>query len=256
MAHSEDANPVMQNFCYILQVTIVSEKSGDEVENFTAFAYPGCLPGNAFGFNVHGLVFTANYVPQVWVSDNAIPRRVYNRALLGVRSETELWALFNQNPGIGSGFNFNITWLPPCTEEQEKPIRMFSVELASSENGACIAEKTISSGFNFHFNVYQDLKVPNYPCRSSERRQKRVEELLHHRDVTTKEKNLSAVCDIMSDVTDKDFPLFRDGREPDYLATMAVAIIDLDEETVDVYVDQPNSTKPIVTFSLRAGQNL
>ncbi|XP_013395064.1 uncharacterized protein LOC106175651 [Lingula anatina] len=40
-AHSEDVRPSFLNKCFIVQVVIVSDVTGEEVENFTAFTYPG-----------------------------------------------------------------------------------------------------------------------------------------------------------------------------------------------------------------------
>ena len=51
----------MKKYGYIIKAEIVSDDNIVK-EAFTAYTYPGLVPGNAFGFNNHGLLITCNAV--------------------------------------------------------------------------------------------------------------------------------------------------------------------------------------------------
>ena len=55
--HNEDCDPLIKACGYLLSADI--EEEGRR-EKFTSFCYPGTLPGQAFNFNEHGVVFTSN----------------------------------------------------------------------------------------------------------------------------------------------------------------------------------------------------
>ena len=50
---------------------------GTVEEDFVAFAYAGILPGNAFGFNRHGLSFSTNAIYGKYLRENDAALRKY-----------------------------------------------------------------------------------------------------------------------------------------------------------------------------------
>jgi predicted choloylglycine hydrolase len=76
LAHNEDGDPGLKNRCAI---AIIRAEGGLA---FTAFVYPGSIPGNAFAVNEAGLVYTVNNIRARNGSSRGVPRMVLTRALL------------------------------------------------------------------------------------------------------------------------------------------------------------------------------
>ncbi|KAK0042585.1 acyl-coenzyme A:6-aminopenicillanic-acid-acyltransferase 40 kDa form [Biomphalaria pfeifferi] len=119
LAHNEDCDFKIDTYGYMVSVRIVDDKSGTELENFTAFCYPGELPGTAIALNRHGMVFTAEHV-----IETATPRLFVNRSLMKAHCIDEVIELI-KNPGYGVaiGFSLNVVDIknPTCMWSEGLP---------------------------------------------------------------------------------------------------------------------------------------
>ena len=79
IGHNEDGGAALAGLCFLSQV------EPDVGPGFTAFCYPGMLPGHAFGVNRFGLVQTINNIRPHDLTVG-VPRHVICRAVLDCRT--------------------------------------------------------------------------------------------------------------------------------------------------------------------------
>lgn len=98
VAHTEDGFPFLRGRCFLAEV------APDRGPGFTAFCYPGSIPGHTFGWSTAGLVQTVNNLRLTGVVPD-VPRMVLGRAVLAASGRTA--ALDILASGVGSGgFHF------------------------------------------------------------------------------------------------------------------------------------------------------
>ncbi|MHA2333950.1 MAG: C45 family autoproteolytic acyltransferase/hydrolase [Candidatus Hodarchaeales archaeon] len=75
VCHNEELDPILGKYSYFLHYELPDGSS------FLAFAYCGCIPGLAFGFNTHGIVKCCNSLYDPY-KKLGIPRILFGRTVL------------------------------------------------------------------------------------------------------------------------------------------------------------------------------
>ena len=210
-AHNEDGSPIYHGQMYLVRIEVQGNPP------FVALCYPGFLPGNAFGFNSEGICFSANsLLPKGTVTGSG--RHFIARSLFEARSLEETIKLATI-PGRASGFNYTIGSL--------KERRIINLEV--SPNTHSVLE--IKGSF-FHANHYIRLaKVDQLITPSSKSRQLRGEMLLAKESA----KDKAGVLKVLRDHKIRDYPILRNGRQPDGGVTLVTALFDLDSKRLTIY---------------------
>jgi predicted choloylglycine hydrolase len=230
IGHNEDADPSFRGNQYLVHASV------DEKPEFTAFCYPGFLPGNAFGFNQHGLFFSVDHI-QPHVTQVGIGRHFIARSMLEAPSLQE--AIDRATvPNQASGFSYTIG----SAEER----RIVIVE--SAPVGFRIQEVKSWICHSNHCILFEQIEQTVDP--SSRSRLDRARDRFQHQGP----ERLQNVLNILGDQTDKTYPIYRQGHPPDKLETMATVLADLDSREVRLFLDHPReSGDAAMTFSLGAG---
>jgi hypothetical protein len=215
IGHNEDGPPAGLGNMFVARIAV------DECPTFHALCYPGFLPGNAFGFNDSGILHTINHVAprpiKVGLSRHFLARSLFDATTLdqALRSITV--------PERASGFNYNIGSL------SER--RVVSVEVAPESHHV---QET--QGYYSHTNHYFELKNQKQSItRSSRKRLERTRILCR----TATPADAGHVLALLSDQTDRDYPIYRDATPPDEDATLCSALYDLDKRELRIYWDHP-----------------
>ncbi|XP_067651873.1 beta-alanyl-dopamine/carcinine hydrolase-like [Haliotis asinina] len=254
LGHNEDGSPRAKTRAYILNAIIVDNVTGTVKENFTSFTYPGELSGDAYGFNMHGVVLTMNAVLPVIVGIGAVPRDFLLRATFAVKSQAELETLLlSEGTGVGYGYNLNYA------NTQDDARTLVSYEVAPLENQpralvskytvGCDGDNTNTTGPYFHFNLYNHTDVAQMTSEltSSYHRQARVAQLPEVRYIRD-------ALHVLGDTHDTDYPIYRTSTPPDQYSTLTTAVFDLMLCHLYVYVDNPaTGGGPFMTLTLPAG---
>ncbi|HEX7073460.1 MAG TPA: C45 family peptidase [Hyphomicrobiaceae bacterium] len=102
LAHNEDGDPGLKNRC---AVAIIRAEGG---RAFTAFVYPGSIPGHAFAVNEAGLVQTVNNIRARSGTKIGVPRMVLTRAMLDCSSIEQAVDLLDRSERWGA-FHLSLT---------------------------------------------------------------------------------------------------------------------------------------------------
>lgn len=100
IGHNEDGAPEFADHGFLARV------EPDEGVAFTAYCYPGMLPGHAFGVNDAGVVQTINNIRPHDLTVG-VPRHVVTRAVLGCRGLDEALDLLRRKDRA-AGFHHNL----------------------------------------------------------------------------------------------------------------------------------------------------
>ncbi len=215
IGHNEDGSPASLGRMYVVTVNLA------EGPTFSALSYPGFLPGNAFGFNAAGILHTVNHVAPRPIK-LGLSRHFLARALLDARTLNE--AIRNITVSDrASGFNYNIGSL------SER--RVVSVEVAPERHHVHEVQ-----GYYTHTNHYFELNDQKQEIALSSR--KRLERSLTLCRATPP-TDAGHVLALLSDQTDREFPIYRDATLPDDDATLCSALYDLDRCELRIYWDHP-----------------
>jgi hypothetical protein len=193
----------------------------DDLPTFHALCYPGFLPGNAFGFNESGILHSINQVAPRQVKVG-VARHFIARSLFEARSLEEAVRRVTI-PGRAAGFNYNIGSL------SER--RIVSVEVSPERHHVHDVQS-----YYTHTNHYFELNDQKQNITLSSR--KRLERSMNLCRVKFP-TNSGHVLALLSDQTDRDYPIYRDARPPDSDATLCSALFDLDNRQLRIYRDNP-----------------
>ncbi|XP_041376020.1 uncharacterized protein LOC121388648 isoform X2 [Gigantopelta aegis] len=255
ICHNEDGDPLVKDRGYLVHAIIADKQSGHVLENFTAYTYPGILPGNAFGFNSHGKVFTVNALYPRLVKPNQIPRCVLSRAMLSIKTRVELEDLFMTGLGTAYGFNVNFADLLNTTQvfvdyEITPQNGKKSSLVGRREIGVQRSphQKTDQTGRYFHFNMFEILNVSQFSNSivSSQHRKARAFSLPSPRDIP-------GALNILGDTFDAKYPIYRSPRPTDDESTEATAVFDVLHCLLYIYKTNPKSGQPLLTITLPRG---
>lgn len=160
IGHNEDGAPEFAGHGFLARV------EPDEGVAFTAFCYPGMLPGHAFGVNDAGVVQTINNIRPHDLTVG-IPRHVVARAVLACRDLDEALDLLRREDRA-AGFHHNLG--------EAASGRLLSVEAPAS--GCVVVEATEEMVHANHLVRAEFSGLDQTVTPSSEARQNRASELV------------------------------------------------------------------------------
>jgi hypothetical protein len=215
IGHNEDGTPAALGNMFVVRAKV------GENPAFTAFCYPGFLPGNAFGFNGAGLMHTINAVSprQVRVG---LARHFIARSLFDARSLDDAIRRATV-AGRAAGFTYNIGSLAERC--------MVSVEVAPERHHVHEVQ-----GYYLHTNHYRNLSdVDQGIGPSSRTRLARGRTLCK----ATPPADAAHVLALLGDQADRNYPIYRRATPPDRGATLCSALFDLDARQLRIYAGHP-----------------
>jgi len=95
LAHNEDGDPALRDSVFLARVEPADAPA------FTAFCYPGSLPGHAFAWTDAGLVMTINNI-RAGHPGLGVPRILRARAALAARTLAEARTILETGPAAGA----------------------------------------------------------------------------------------------------------------------------------------------------------
>eukprot|EP00929_Paragymnodinium_shiwhaense_P086760 TRINITY_DN47202_c0_g1_i1.p1 TRINITY_DN47202_c0_g1~~TRINITY_DN47202_c0_g1_i1.p1 ORF type:complete len:426 (-),score=47.63 TRINITY_DN47202_c0_g1_i1:273-1550(-) len=229
-AHNEDGDEFNINRTFV-----VDARFGAGGLRFKAFVYMGELPSGAFGVNSHGIGFTLNWVGPPPSTRPGLGRGFISRSLLDVRdNKAALSAAIR--PGQSGGHNIQL--FDFCRRG------IVNVEIAQERYGV----RPISDVPFFHANQFESLVVINETFKeSSPHRLRRVAEL-------PAPQGREDMLQVLGDQEDRHYPVFHDvlsherGELSDW--TMATAVFDVDNKTVEIMQGNPGLDKLHETWDI------
>ena len=231
IAHNEDGDPGLAEWCALARLAVAGGPA------FTAFVYPGSLPGHTFAVTETGLVQTVNNI-RALDGGGGVPRMVLTRALL---DSPDLDAAVSTIRDLRPAGAFHVT-LAQAGDE-----RLLSVEFTATHRS--VTEITAPAVHTNHL-VHPDLgSVPQIVTGSSRERQRRGEALVG--SFAQGQGELDPMA-ILWDSAVSEFPIYRtDPADPDVENTLASAMFRIDSRRVEWEVyDRP---EPSARFVIRDG---
>nr|CAD7400886.1 unnamed protein product [Timema cristinae] len=222
LGHTEDALAETLNHIYFVSAHIISDKPQGRwnvtEERFMSLCYAGHLPGFTMSYNHHGLVFSVNIIMAKTLAAGKTPRHFLTRALLASENFVQAQqVLRDAGCGSGDGASINMTFL-----NQEGDRLFHNAEVGPACGGAKESPLNILTAspheHMFHANKYLRLQVPQHDgniVSSSDRRQAAFMKLPEPRSKQDMEI-------ILGDQSDKEFSIFRESGDNDYVKTVAV----------------------------------
>ena len=219
IAHNEDGDPGFRGHCALARIA-----SNGGVP-FTAFVYPGSLPGHTFAATDAGLVQTVNNI-RAQDTGNGFPRMVLTRAVLDCQSLDEALALLQTTDRAGA---FHLT-----LASKSDP-RLLSVEFAAEV--CSVQEITTPSTHANHLIHGETAHVRQIITHSSDSRQQRGDALIQ--DLSDAHEPLSILCD----KSGPGLPIQRDDpNDPDHENTLATAVFHIKGANISWTVyDKPDT---------------
>ncbi|ELU12748.1 hypothetical protein CAPTEDRAFT_221158 [Capitella teleta] len=231
LIHSEDQIPELEDSGFLVHAVIQ-----DSSEDFTAFCCPGFLPGNTFSFNGHGLAQSLNAVFQKKVHLDKLPRRFLIRAMLLSKDIDDAIKIARNQRGVANGFNMNYLQL------KGGKTNMASVEIYGTPTGNVVNRCDVTDAY-YHLNNYKQIDADSISDPSSVRREKTFSSVFG--DLSVRPLSLAAILEVMSSRADPEYPVYRDGKEPDYLLTCAIGLFIVKADAIElrVYKSPPSSNE-------------
>lgn len=224
LAHNEDGDPLFAGHCALAHVELEHEPA------FTAFVYPGSLPGHTFGSNAAGVCMTVNNLRTLHAKPG-LPRMVVTRALLAQPTLSDALQYVRHVQPAGG---FHVT-LAQCGQPE-----LVSVEFTSHR--CSMMPITAAAGHANHMTHEVMTHQPQIITGSSGFRQIRLNECLHNNPATEP-------LTILFDQQNQDFPIFRqDPSDPDNENTLASARFVIDSDAVHWQVHQGRDTEALYQF--------
>jgi hypothetical protein len=215
IGHNEDGSPAGFGNMFVVRAAV------ENCPTFTALCYPGFLPGNASGFNEFGILHSINHVAPRPVKVG-LARHFIARSLLEARSLEDAVRRVTIS-GRAAGFNYNIGSL------SER--RIVSVEVSPERHHVHEVQGSYS-----HTNHYLQLNDQKQEISQSSRKRLERCQTLCRAIFSTHSGDVLA---LLSDQTDRDYPIYRDATLPDEDATLSSALYDMDRRELRIYWDHP-----------------
>lgn len=211
IGHNEDGGADLAGLCFLCDV---EPQAGP---GFTAFCYPGMLPGHAFGVNRLGLVQTINNIRPHDLAVG-VPRHVISRAVLDCRDLDEAVAILQRNDRA-AGFHHALG--------QAGDPRLLSVEAPASGCTVIEVQGPLAHANHLMADDHGELEQDCQP--SSRARQARADALIA--------AGVMAAGDPFAILFDREnaaLPILRNGNEDgDDGYTLASAVFKITAEAVD-----------------------
>nr|XP_006812286.1 PREDICTED: uncharacterized protein LOC102801806 [Saccoglossus kowalevskii] len=250
IGRNEDAPTVMKEHAYILEAEISEPDKPWRNENFTAYTYLGMIPGLCYGFNSHGLAFSATAVfPQNVLTGVTSPVHFVARKLLSSQTMQEAIDLLTES-NAASGISVNIG--TTNSNDVSKLPRIVNVEIAPKQDNHvcdCNIHKVDRSNirenyFYYHLNMYKHVKLKHKADQSSMAGTERVSNLPVPTDI-------EGVLNILGDEDGTDFRIYKSYSGKDGCSTISTALFDLINCTLLIYLENPMVNRhPRITFSI------
>lgn len=220
IAHNEDGDPRFRGACAMAQIAI------DSSPTFTAFVYPGSLPGHTFAVTANGLAFTVNNLRGKHPG-NGLPRMMAARALLD-QPDLDSALKYLQTESFAGGFHLTIG--------QAGIAGLFSVEFHADR---CSVVKQQSPSAHANHMIHPAMRdQPQRITASSQCRQELADELISQNGIV---KPLS----ILWNRQDPQFPIFRTSdTDSDQENTLATVHMTIDKNQVDWQVYDAGHAEP------------
>lgn len=210
VAHNEDGDPGFGGSCGLLRAR---PRNGTA---FTAFVYPGSIPGHTFAATDAGLVQTVNNIRSLAIGEG-LPRMVLTRAVLDCMSLDEATALVREAPRAGA---FHLTLA------QAGDARLLGVEFTGAR---CSITRIETPALHSNHFVHPDMQdEPQVVTDSSGSRQTRGDALVAEgfaaRDPLA----------TLRDTGGEGLPIRRDNpHDPDDENTLATAVFTIEGDRLD-----------------------
>jgi len=214
IGHNEDTEPLIKTTAYIVEYDFT-----DSGEQFTAYTYPGRLPGDAWGFSKKSnLTFSMNWVGNTPVTVG-LARAFVNRAIFGASSVAD--AIAKATPeNRAFGFSLNLGDLSTA--------QTYNIEVAQEASSQLEIKRNFS-----HFNEYKVLHPSGMiPDESTVHRQNRCNEF-------PAPSSSMDIQNILGDTKDKQFPIYRTTRPSDEVDTAVSVVFDLVKLSANVWTTNP-----------------
>ncbi len=221
LAHNEDHEYIFQDTSYLLHVELENDVK------FLAHAYPGCLPGTSFSFNIFGIAKSCNAINR-WRVPMGIPRVLLDRAMLEAKTINKTLEIARTSGRSGS-FSYNIISL------QEK--RAVNLETSSKKSYATEVDDVF-----FHSNhfVSKPMKKYSIAVDSTKRRYERGFELIQNTNI--------ASLDALSVLSGKKILIpKKKARESElgelFTSTLCTAMFELEENGLSLKIYPPTTER-------------
>ena len=232
IGHNEDGAADLAGLCFLCEV------EPDEGPGFTAFCYPGMLPGHAFGVNRLGLVQTINNVRPHDLAVG-VPRHVISRAVLDCRDLDQAVALL-QRTDRASGFHHALG--------QAGDSRLLSVEAPASGCTVIEAQGPLAHANHLVADDYGGLAQDCPP--STLARQERAEALIAAGALTAGDPYA-----VLYDRANADLPILRRGDEAGSDGyTLASAVFKIAADAVEWTVSHGPDPVAVTSGRIEPGQ--
>ncbi|AZO08345.1 MULTISPECIES: C45 family peptidase [unclassified Mesorhizobium] len=231
IGHNEDGAPDFAGHCALAHV---ASEGGN---HFTAFVYPGSLPGHTFGVTSTGLVQAVNNIRPL-AAGAGTPRMVLARAMLDASNLDAALAVLRSAPRAGA---FHLT-LGQAGDE-----RLLSVEFTAQV--LSVDRVDVPRVHSNHLIHADSGRVSQIVTGSSGVRQRRGELLL---DQPLQSDPQTRALGILWDAADPELPIHRtDPDDSDIENTLATAVICIGADKVEWSVyDAPHEA---ARFDMRDG---
>ncbi|XP_072013690.1 beta-alanyl-dopamine/carcinine hydrolase-like isoform X2 [Amphiura filiformis] len=256
LAHNEDAIVAMpKTIPYMVHTRITTDAESPSIaEEWSAYCYPGHIAGNCFSLNIHGLATTTNRLFPNNVQRGKIPYYIAARALLSCDSIDAAEEMIRTDMHrVALGMSVSLAFSAVADSEQI----VANIEIAPTDTNAPYGGKNYhvkripvasrkEEGFYFHCNRYDRIPdVAEGEEVSSDHRKRRIEAL-------PVPSSVDDVLAIIGDTAgDERFPVYRSGKEPDYLFTAATGVFDMMASTFSIYTNNPaNGPGPVMKIPM------
>jgi len=221
IAHNEDGDPTFRGACAMAQIAVQGCRA------FTAFVYPGSLPGHTFAVTENGLVLTVNNL-RGQNPGSGLPRMLVVRALLDLPNVSEALSYLRACSFAG-GFHLTLA--------QAADRSLYSVEFHAQH--CSVVELKVASAHANHMIHLPMQALAQLVTMSSQCRQARANDLIAP-------SGSVEPLSILRDDQDALYPIFRaSANDSDQENTLATAHLVVGLQHVDWSVYEGRNTQPV-----------
>jgi len=245
IAHNEDWTPPYKAFGFVLHENMPFSTGAKHI---TAFTYPACPVGFTFGYNDKGVVTSCNGLNPKPCRPGMLGRYFINRDVLAATSvEDALNRLRKAAPDSALGFGMSIGMVG-SHELYHAEMAPYDPKSKSHDKGYVDIIKIEAGNSYLHSNSYTHEYMKDIDQYTSESTKHRLERAKEMPAPTTPKLAL----DILGDEKDKQYPIYRYGNlsDPEELATISTAIMNLDTAEIAIYGGNPTQWDPVVVMPL------
>jgi len=251
VAHNEDWTPAYKPFGFVLHEDMAFADTKVNAMHITAFTYPASPVGFTFGYNSEGLVTSCNGLNPIPCKVGKLGRYFINRDVLAAKTvDDALDRLKKAAPYSALGFGMSIgrvgshrlyhAEMAPYDPHDPKGVDSDGhVDIIKIERG----ETYLHS--NSYTHPYFKGYITQYTSNSTFARLARAAQMA---EPITRDLALQ----ILGDENNTKYPIYRygDPNDPEELATISTALMDLDDALVYVYGGNPKTYAPVVVMPL------